>query len=227
MAAALLLLRKRIKPDDDFDVERFLADAASILATRIDTMEEWEQIRQQATAKRKARLATKDPWVLLEIDWDQYHPKAREVLDEPFFWETANDLAPNGNDTGADLLEDYRRWDKRNATASPLVFLDRLMKKWDIKPIDWSITDKEMVRKLEREEPIALSVCNEAAIGLAFAVLKMRATCPPDVVQRGLVALKRTAAAVKDSTLSNEVKASWEVALGKMRAKLESLQRSG
>lgn len=227
MAAALPLLRKRITPADDFDVERFLADAANILATKIETLEEWEQIRQQAMAKRKERLATKDPWELLEIDWDRYHPKAREVLDDPFFWETANDLAPNGNDTGADLLEDYRRWDKRNATASPVTFLERLMKKWDIKPIDWSITEKEMVRKLEQEEPIALSVCNEAAIGLAFAVLKMRAMCPPDVVHRGLAALKRTAAAVMDSTLSDDVKGEWDVAIGKMQAKLESLQRSG
>lgn len=219
------MLRKRIKPEDDFDVERFLADAASVLATKIGTMEEWEQIRQRATAKRKARLASKDPWELLEIDWDQYQPKAREMLDAPFFWETANDLAPNGNDTGADLLEDYRRWDKRNAVASPVTFLDRLMKKWDIMPIDWSIADEDTVRKLRQENPTALSVCNEAAIALAFAVIKMRAACPPQVAERGLAALKRTAIAVKGSTLSNEVKAQWDVAIGKMRAKLESMQR--
>jgi len=225
MANALLLLRKRIKPEDDFNVERFLTDAANILATRIETMEEWEQIRQQATEKRKAKLALKDPWELLEIDWDKYHAQAREVLDDPFFWECASDLAPHGNDTGADLLEDYCRWDKRNSTKSPLTFLDWLLKKWGITPIDWSITDEEKVRTLEREEPIPVSVCNEAAIALAFAVIKMRATCPPEVIVRGLAALSRTAIAVKDSTLSNEVKAEWDIALAKMRAKLESLRR--
>jgi uncharacterized protein YfeS len=219
------LLRKRIKADDDFDVERFLEDAATILATKIDTLEEWEQIRKRATAKRKARLAAKDPWELLEIDWDKFHPKARNVLDEPFFWEIANDLAPNGNDTGADLLEDYRRWDKRHPKTSPLKFLDNLMTRWEIEPIDWLVTDRKVTETLNREQPIPLNVCNEAAIGLAFAVLKMRATCPPDVIEFGLAALTRTATLVENSTLSEEVKGQWELAIEKMRAKLQSLRK--
>ena len=115
---------------------------------------------------------------------------------------------------------------KSEFLSPPITFLSP-MKKWDIKPIDWSITDEKTVRKLAREEPIALSVCNEAAVGLAFAVIKMRAKCPPEVARRGLAALKRTAVAVKASKLRNEVKADLEVAIGKMRAKLESLQRSG
>lgn len=71
----------------------------------------------------------------------------------------------------------------RNTTASPLTFLDQLMKKWDIRPIDWNVTAEEGVRKLERD--------------------------------------------VGDSTLADEVKAAWAVALGKMRTKLESLHPSG
>lgn len=56
-----------------------------------------------------------------------------------------------------------------------------------------------------------------------LAVIKMRATCPPQVVQLGLAALTRTAVAVKGSILGNGVKAEWDVAIAKMRKKLESL----
>jgi hypothetical protein len=35
------------------------------------------------------------------------------VLDDPFFWQEADDFAPHGNDTGADLLADYRPWRRR------------------------------------------------------------------------------------------------------------------
>ena len=160
---------------------------------------------------------------IAEIDWSHYHPKAKEILDDPFFWDCADDLAPHGNDTGADLLDDYRRWDKRNRTRSPLDFLDRLLARWDIKPIPWSVTDKEAVRKLHRDDPIALSVCNESAIALAFAVLKMRAECAADVIQVALAGLARTAIVVKASRLSDANKVSLDDAIAKMKDKLESL----
>jgi uncharacterized protein YfeS len=223
VAGALTLVKKRLKPADDFNVERLLADASRLLATKIDSMEEWEKFREEAKAKRLALQAMKTPWELLEIDWSHYHRKAREILDDPFFWECADDLAPHGNDTGADLLEDYRRWDRRNRTRSPLDFLDRLMAKWGLEPIDWWVTDPDAVKKLHQDDPIPLSVCNELAVALAFAVVKMRAKCPGDVIQMALAALARTAILVRDSSLSSEIKASWDEAIEKMKGKLESL----
>ena len=81
------------------------------------------------------------------------------------------------------------------------------------------------MQTLDKEQPIPLRVCNEAAIALAFAVLKMRASCPADVVDMATCALKRTAILMGASTLNDENKAAWDVALGKMRSKLESLPR--
>lgn len=223
IAAVLPLVKKRIKSTDDFDVDRFLADAARLLTTRIDSVEEWEHLRQQAKEKQAASRATKSPWELLEIDWSQYHRKAWEILDDPFFWKCADDVAPHGNDTGADLLDDYRRWDKCNRSRSPLDFLDRLLEGWDIKPIDWSMTDEHVVRRLNQDDPSGLSVCNESAIALAFAVLKMRAKCPADVIQMALAGLARTAILLREGSLSEEIKASWDDAIAKMKDKLESL----
>lgn len=62
VAAAVPLIRTLIEPTDSFDRERFLSDVAEILTTNIDTVEEWEQIRQQAKEKLLAIQATKKPW---------------------------------------------------------------------------------------------------------------------------------------------------------------------
>jgi uncharacterized protein YfeS len=223
VAAALTLITKRIKPTDDFDVKRFLNDANVLLATDIGTVEEWEIVRKEAKEKRQALRATKTPWELLEIDWSQYHPQARKILDDPFFWECANELAPNGNDTGADLLADYRRWHKRNRAVSPLTFLNGLLNVWGIEEVDWTVTDEERVREMRKKDSIALNLCNEAAIALAFAVVKMRGSCPSDIVRLALAALVRTGILLKDSNLSNETKTAWEEAIPKMQRKLESL----
>jgi uncharacterized protein YfeS len=223
VAGMLPLLKKRIKPADDFEGDRFLADATRLLATKIDAVEEWTKLEELAKAKRLALQATKTPWELLEIDWSQYHTNARVILDDPFFWQCADDLAPNGNDTGADLLEDYRRWDKRHKKRSPWDFLIQLLTNWDIEPIDWSITDEPIVRRLDKERSIDLSLCNEAIIALAFAVVKVRGACPLDIILMAIAALARTAILVKDSSLSDEIKKSWDEAIEKMRRKLKSL----
>jgi len=91
--------------------------------------------------------------------------------------------------------------------------------------IDWLVTDRKVTETLNREQPIPLSVCNEAAIGFAFAVIKMCAICTAEVIERGLAALARTAILVEGSRLADEVEAQWGVAIGKMQAKLEALRK--
>ena len=102
-----------------------------------------------------------------------------------------DDFAPHGNDTGSDVLEEYCSWQKRNRTASPLRFLDKLFKSWDVQPIPWSLRDKAEVERLEKEEPIPIGLCNEASVALAFAVIKCRGECPSEVAEIALAGLDR------------------------------------
>ena len=222
IAVALQLIRTKVKSSDDFDAERFLKDAEALLS-QTRSAEEWKQIAEAAREKWAATQAAKDPWDRLEIDWKKYHPKARDVLDDPFYWSSVDDMAPNGNDTGADLLEDFRRWNKRNPRGAPLKFLDRLMQGWGIKPIDWLATSPAVVRELDKSKPIPLHVCNEVAIGLAFAVIKLRGTCPAALAQYAQAALKRTALLVKDSSLDASIKSQWDTAIARMQEALNGL----
>jgi len=132
-------------------------------------------------------------------------------------------MAPHGNDTGADLLADFLAWENRNKTNSPLLFLKGELKKWAVAPIDWTITDEETVRALHTKDWAELTVCNEAAVALAFAVLKTRGACPPDLVHMALASITRTGIIIKDSSLGEDIKAQWDTALSRMKHKLESL----
>ena len=221
VAEALSLLKKRIKRNDDFDLESFLTQATQILEAGLPSKTSWKNVGDEAKAIQQAILATKDPWELLDIDWDEFHSRAREVLHDPFFWECADDYAPNGNDTGADLLEDFKQWNKRNPRTSPMSFLRRLMKGWGIEPIDWLVTAPSETLTLNKRDSISVSVCNEAAIALAFATIKCRGQCPSDVAEYGLAALKRTSVLIKDSSMPDELKAEWSRKSKQMREKLE------
>jgi hypothetical protein len=58
------------------------------------------QIHRDAAAKDATRAASDEaamsPWERLAIDWQDVHPTARSVLDDPFLWESSNDFSPNG-----------------------------------------------------------------------------------------------------------------------------------
>jgi uncharacterized protein YfeS len=227
IADALQLVRKRLKSTDDFDVDRFLSDVTLALQIPIGAMEEWNRLLKVAAERDRAEYAAMSPWEQLDIDWTKFHPKAREVLDDPFFWDCVDEIAPHGNDTGADLFEDFQKWNKRNSQKSPLIFLEDLFSKWNIAPIDWHVAQRNDVLKLEADRPIELALCNEAAIALAFAVLKQRANCPADVAHLAMSALERSSILANASKLPKEIKSEWNAAIAKMKLKLNSIRPAG
>jgi uncharacterized protein YfeS len=218
---ALPLLKIKLKGTDDFDLPRFLTDAQRVLQMPFRSEDEIRNLREQANGRREIERAKKDPWELLDIDWDEFHPKARQILDDPFFWDCVDDFAPHGNDTGADLLADYQKWVKRNPHASPMTFLDRLLARWGIEPIDWSLTDEAGVRQLHATKPIELSVCNEAIVALAFAALKVKGECPSDVAGLAIKAIDRDSHTFIREHLEESAKRLLREASAKMKAKLE------
>src|SRR5262249_41806890 len=118
--AALELLKKRLTPKDDFNLEAFLAHCSRAQTRLPATAEELASFAAECQKRQAARYAAMTPWERLGMDWRDFHPDARKILDDPFFWECSNDFAPNGNDTGADLLADYRKWLRRNPSGDPI-----------------------------------------------------------------------------------------------------------
>lgn len=222
---ALQLIRKRIKPSDDFEAVRFLADAEAAFNSTPASMKDWHALAKIAEKQHKAVHDAQGPWEQLDINWSEFHPKSREVLDDPFYWDCLDDIAPHGNDTGAELLEDFQKWNKRNSKKSPLEFLEKMSKKMGIGRFDWSVTEKNEVLKIDKKRSVEMGIANETAIALAFAVLKMRTSCPLDVVHIANCALERTSIIVKASGLKDKIKAEWDAGIKRMTAKLNSSPR--
>jgi uncharacterized protein YfeS len=175
--AALELLKKRLTAKDDFNLSAFLAHCSKAHSRLPSTVEELVALAAEYKKNQAARYAVMSPWERLGIDWRVFHPDARSILDDPFFWESSNDFAPNGNDTGADLLADYRKWLLRNPAGDPMTFFRELIRKWGFLPNPSSDDGR--------------TVTDEAAVALAFADFKLRADCSPSVAALARAAIRR------------------------------------
>ena len=221
LRAVLPTLKRPVKKADDFDVAAFLAEADAILASVVADADaiDWESNRQQAHDRRQRRLAAADPWDLLEIDWDDYHPQARAILDDPWFWNCVDDFAPHGNDTGADLLAFWVEAGSRDR-ADPMRFLEREIAAW---PLDVSKlpTTPAGFEALARDEPLLAPGVRETYVALAFACLKVGGDCPAAVRDRALLALDRADLICdREDDIPAVVRDQWRAATAKLRAKL-------
>ena len=174
---ALGLLRKSLTAKDDFTIEAFLSHCNEAKSRSPSTAEELAAFAEKSKRRQAASYAAMSPWERLQMDWRDFHPDARKVLDDPFFWECSNDFAPNGNDTGADLLADYRKWLRRNPSDDPITFYRELIRKWGFPP--------------EPSGDLDGTVMDEAAVALAFAEFKLRANCRPSVAALARAAIQR------------------------------------
>jgi len=175
--AALALLRKRLAPNDDFQLDALLAHCRQAESRLPSTQEEFAALADDIKRRRAERIAAMSPWEKVGVDWRDYHPNARQILDDPFYWDCVNDFAPHGNDTGADLLEEFREWLHQNPSGEPTTFYKQLIFQWGL--------PESPTNDLER------SVFDEAAVALAFAELKLRATCSPAVAELARAAISR------------------------------------
>ena len=180
---ALGWMKKRIKKTDDFDVDGFLAHCDVARARIPDSEDALQLLAAELDAKHQAQQAALSPWDKLGIDWEDFHSQAREILDDPFFWNGADDFSPNGNDTGSDILAEYRKWNQRHQDGQTIQFVERLAKQWGYANFAGVDTDMR----------------DEAAIGLAFADLKLRAVCDPPARALALQAILRQRTLAQDA----------------------------
>jgi uncharacterized protein YfeS len=136
-----------------------------------------------------------DPWAGLEIEWA--HEDARRLMDDPFFWSPIDELAPFGNDTGADVLEDYRRWARRRAPSTGLEMLRTLLQEWGTADDD------------------------AATIPLAFAQIAVHGAVDAGVRRAAGRAIEQRRAAA-DRLVSSEHVASLRAALDRLQRTLEA-----
>jgi len=111
-----------------------------------------------------------DPWELLDIDCDEYHAEARSYLTDHRLWSEANDLAPNGNDAGADVLA-FVRENKARLEKSTDAGREIFTSMWQ----GWGF---EVPSDTSNFDDIASDEFRRFTVGFAFAYLKCIGSCP-------------------------------------------------
>ena len=124
----------------------------------------------------------------LGVDWDEYHSSARELVDHPFQWSCTDEFAPNGNDTGADTLEMFKKWNKRNKTNSVMAFLSKIFSQWDI----------DINNPYESE--YSSYTYFQTLVGLTFASAKIRGECAHELKDIAVVAIDKYLDSITDET---------------------------
>lgn len=179
---ALEALRPRLARVKNFDLDKLLGKLVETVATTPKSDRGFREAVRKGLAACEERwkrdTAAKDPWAMLDIDWKQFHPRARALLDDPFFWDPADDLAPLGNDTGADVFERYRGSRRRKTTGrSALTMLQRLLREWGT-PVQGGSAAQRLVR-------------DEATIALAFSQIMLDGKPEQDVAKLAHEAIDR------------------------------------
>ncbi len=179
---ALESLRPRLGRLKGFDFGSFLATVTDIVGAvprkKAAFTARIAQVGALARARQEEAKKHADPWSALDVDWAKQHPLARGILDDPFFWDPADDLSPIGNDTGADVLARYAPWQRRHKgdTSKAIAYVERLLAEWGMK---------------EDSSQTALNIRDEAFIALAFAQIMLNGSASRAASSRALAALSR------------------------------------
>ena len=133
----------------------------------------------------------------LDDDWElspeNAHPRAAELMRDPYFWDIGDDNSPFGNDAGADTLDFYRAWYEENDEAGGGEFLSELFEEWDVdQDFATSIPDSELGSRLE-DENYHIFTYDDSVVALAFAQLILTGEVEPQIGQAAIVALRRQA----------------------------------
>jgi uncharacterized protein YfeS len=185
VCCALALLKSRVKPSDAFDLDAFLAHCEAARQRIPGSEAALQSLALALSAAEKTTRKNLSPWEKLDIDWGSFHPRAREILDDPFFWDDADGLSPNGSDTGADLLGAYRRWRKDCLDTDPLHFFRHLC-------VTWGYEDAESMDDEMR---------HDAIVGLAFAEFKLRGACDEHVLTLAMDSIRRQRVRAESSAI--------------------------
>lgn len=172
----LKLIRKKIKTEDDFDISGLLEWCQKKLESLPRNDQELKSLFTQIETHDRQKRAATDNWQKLNIDFTNFHPDARKILDDPLYWDVSNRFTPNGTFLGRHMLEEYRGWRKGHPEGLAVDFFNQQMQVWQLYP------------GTETYENFPEFV-DQAGIGIAFAQIKIEGRCEPQILTIALNSL--------------------------------------
>ena len=169
----LRALIPRLNGKPGLKYKAFVDEVARVRAALPEADADVAALYQSCAARRRAAHDAQPWWQKLGIEWGDYHPNARALLDDPLFWDATND-------TWFDVLAAFKTWRPRNRERSPSTMLEKLFRSWGVG--EGAAVD---------DEDLAQSMRNEAYVALALAQIKLEGVCDRDVCDNALAAIER------------------------------------
>jgi hypothetical protein len=163
--------KNKFKKSDDFDFDACLSWMKSLSQKMPVTRSEADALIERLKAKRTQERSKLSDWEMLEEDWSDYHSTARDIVSIPVLWSNTDEFAPNGNDTGADVLHFFQEKKSRilnSKDAGKTTFLQ-----------EWESMWGESISGLNGDyDNLALNDYRKFTVGFAFAFLRCLGFCP-------------------------------------------------
>jgi uncharacterized protein YfeS len=126
-----------------------------------------------------------------ELEPENAHPKAQEILTEEFYFDPTEEAAPFGNDDGNDAFYGFLAWRKRNPDGKPFQFVQELVDRWGYTNDYYQETDPERIEALIDEEGYGFFPRDNALVAVCFGQLVLEGQIDPEMKELTLIALER------------------------------------
>ncbi|MGB0905915.1 MAG: hypothetical protein ACPGVT_00370 [Maricaulaceae bacterium] len=171
LIAEMKACKSKFKKTDDFDFTRCLAWMESLHQKMPSTKDEADILCAEYSKCLADERSQLSDWELLGEDWSDYHKSARDVVPLAALWDIINDFAPNGNDTGADVLYFFQE-NKSKIRKSKDNGKSTFVKEWE------RMWGESIPEANGNYDDLALDDYKKYAVGYAFAYLKCLGFCP-------------------------------------------------
>jgi len=160
-------------------------------------------------------------------EFKRAHPRAKELMNEEFYFSPIDETGPFGSDDGADTYAGFQAWRKVNPGINPRKFLDEQIYRWNYPLFDFSETRFEVLKPYLKQSDLGsrfLTGIDEAIVAVAFGQLYLEGTVEKETNQLAKTALQRELLPEILALWGDEYKSERETKLKKMLAALNQVE---
>jgi uncharacterized protein YfeS len=130
-----------------------------------------------------------------QISYENFHPNAKKILKDEFYWSPIEETGPFGSDAGFDAFYGFREWRKNNHEKSPVEFLEILLDEWNFeKTIDFKELNEDRIKEFINNYSIGDLVIidiDNAIIALGFGQYVLEGIIDNDIKELTVLAIER------------------------------------
>ena len=126
-----------------------------------------------------------------ELEPQNAHPKAQEILIEEFYWDPTEEAAPFGSDDGNDAFYGFLAWRKENREEKPFQYVQELIDEWGFDNAHYQETNSERIEALVKEGEYGFFSRDNVLIAVCFGQLVLEGEIDTELKELALIALER------------------------------------